>query len=111
MAIIILLGFIVFIALPSVLWMYALADVMRNDFLYSSTKIIWFVVLCCLPPLGTVLYFLIGRNQRITYYPVGKYMVFCFFILPVLLIIAYVLFSMGHMPFIPEPPRTLQFQI
>ena len=60
MAIIILLGFIALIALPSVLWMYSLADVMRNDFQNATTKIVWFVVLCCFPPFATILYFLIG---------------------------------------------------
>jgi len=111
MAIIIMLGFIALIALPTVFWMYSLADVMRNDFKNATTKIVWFVVLCCFPPFATILYFLIGRNQRITFYPVGKYMVFCFFILPALLIIAYILFSMGQMSFIPEPPKALQIQI
>jgi hypothetical protein len=37
MAIIVLLGLI---ALPSVLWMYALADVMRNDFQYFVVETI-----------------------------------------------------------------------
>jgi len=108
MAMITLLGFIALIALPSVIWLYALADVIRNDFQYFSTKVVWLVVLCCFPPLGTVLYFLIGRNQRITDYPVGRLVIFCIFILPVLLIIAYILFSLGHLTFIHEPPKVIR---
>ena len=108
MAIMMLIGFIALIALPSVVWLYALADAMRNDFRYYSTKIIWIIVLCCFPPLGTILYFLVGREQRITFYPVGRLVVFCFFILPVLMIIGYILFSLGHMTFISEPPKAIQ---
>ena len=111
MAFIILIGFIALIALPSVLWLYALADVIRNDFQYFSTKIVWIVVLCCLPPFGTLLYFLIGRNQRITYYPVGRLVAFSILILPVLLVIAYIFFSLGHLTFILEPPKAIQIQI
>jgi len=108
MAFIMLMGFIAVIALPSVIWLYALADVIRNDFKHISTKIVWIVNLCIIPPLGTILYFLIGRNQRITHYPVGKVVAFCIFILPVLMVIAYFLFSLGHLTFLPEPPETIR---
>ncbi len=111
MALIMLLMFIAVIALPSVVWLYALADAIRNDFQYVSTKIIWIVALCSFPPLGTVLYYLVGRNQRTTYYPVGRLVALCIFILPVLLVLAYILFSLGHLTFIPEPPKALQIQI
>jgi Ni,Fe-hydrogenase I cytochrome b subunit len=108
MAFIILIGFIALIALPSVIWLYALADVIRNDFKHISTKIVWVINLCFIPPLGTILYFLIGRNQRITYHPVGKLVVFCMFIIPVLMIVAYFLFLLGHLPYLPEPPETIR---
>lgn len=103
-----LMGFIALVALPSVLWLYALADVIRNDFQYFSTKIVWAAVLCLFPPLGTVLYFIIGRNQRTTYYPVGRLVAFCILIIPVLMIVTYLLYSLGHLTFIPEPPKTIQ---
>ena len=64
MATLMLIGFIAFIALPSMLWLYALADVARNAFQYFTTKIIWLIILCLFPPLGTILYFLIGRSQQ-----------------------------------------------
>jgi choline-glycine betaine transporter len=74
MAFIILMGFITLIALPSVIWVYALADVISNDFRQISTKIVWIINLCVFPPLGTILYFLIGRNQRTTITPAIKQM-------------------------------------
>ena len=103
-----LMGFIAIIALPSVLWLYALADVIRNDFQYFSTKIAWAIALFFFPPLGTILYFLIGRSQRITFYPVGRIVAFCIFIVPVLMIVFYFLYILGHLTFLPEPPKTIQ---
>jgi hypothetical protein len=104
----ILIGFIAFIALPSVLWLYALADVARNCFKDITTKILWLIILCLFPPLGTILYFLIGRNQRITYYPVGKILVIIIFIIPALMVVTFFLFSSGHLSLVPEPPETIQ---
>jgi len=108
MALIMFMGFIALIVLPSVAWIYALADVIRNDFQFYSTKIAWLIALCFFPPLATLLYFLIGRSQRITFYPVGKLVVLCIFILPALMILAYILYSFGHLTFIPEPPNSIQ---
>ncbi|MEI6305416.1 MAG: PLDc N-terminal domain-containing protein [Deltaproteobacteria bacterium] len=108
MALIMLLGFIALIALPSVIWLYALADVITNEFQYVTEKILWLIVLCFFPPLGTILYLLIGRNQRITYYPVGTIVAFCIFAIPALMIVAYLLYSLGHLTFMPEPPKTIQ---
>jgi Phospholipase_D-nuclease N-terminal len=108
MAMIILLGFITLIALPSILWLYALADIIRNEFQYFTTKMVWAVVLCLFPPLGTVLYFLVGRDQRTTHYPVGRLVFIFIFIIPALMIIAYFLYSLGHLTFFPEPPKEIQ---
>jgi hypothetical protein len=107
-AFIILMGFISFIALPTVLWLYALVDVIRNNFKHFTTKIVWIINLCVFPPLGTVLYFLIGRRQRTTDYPVGGLVVFCIFGVPILMIVGYFLFSTGYLNFIHEPPKIIQ---
>ncbi len=108
MALIILIGFISLIALPTVAWLYALVDVIRTDFKHFATKIVWLINLCIFPPLGTLLYFLIGRHQRTTCYPVGRLVVLCLFIVPILMIAGYLLFSSGHLTFIHEPPKIIQ---
>lgn len=108
MAILMLICFIGVIALPSVLWLYALADSVRNDFDPLYAKIVWIVVLCSLPPLGTLLYFLVGRSQRTTTYPVGRIVAFCIFGIPLLMVVAYFLYSLGHLTFLPDPPDTIQ---
>ena len=109
MALLFLTGFIAIIALPSVLWLYALADVIINEFGSLVTKFVWALFLCFFPPLGTLLYFLIGRSQRITFYPVGRVVVICILFVPVVMIIAYVLYSLGHFTmFMEPPPRAIQ---
>lgn len=52
------------VALPFCLWLWALVDVLKNDFA-GMNKIIWLLVLIFLPPLGLLLYLLVGRRQRI----------------------------------------------
>ncbi len=111
MAVLMLIGFIALIALPSVLWLYALADATINSFSDFGIKIVWILVLCVIPPVGTVLYFLIGRGQRTTYYPVGRVLVTGILIIPVLMIVAYFFYSLGHITFVPEPPKTIQITI
>ena len=108
MAIILLIGFVALIALPAATWLYALADVIRNEFKSVLTKIVWLTVLCFFPPFGTMLYFLIGRNQRTTYYPVGSFVIFCIFVFPALMVVAYILFILGHLTFFPVPPESIR---
>ena len=55
---------IVFIALFIVLLpVLALISVLMNDF-PSGEKLIWVLVILFLPILGSILYFLIGRDRR-----------------------------------------------
>ena len=111
MAMIMFLGFIVLFALPSIIWLYAVADVIRNEFQWTAIKFVWLIVLFVFPPFGTILYFVIGRNQRITFYPVGRLVLFCIFVVPALMVVAYLLYSFGHLTFMPDPPKTMQIQI
>jgi hypothetical protein len=42
----------------------ALISILRNSF-EGNDKLIWVLVVLLLPVLGSILYFLIGRNKRI----------------------------------------------
>ena len=53
------------LSIPAVLWLWALIDVLRNDFKDSVTKVIWLIAIIFVPFLGALLYLLIGRRQRI----------------------------------------------
>ncbi|MDR3581024.1 MAG: PLD nuclease N-terminal domain-containing protein [Oryzomonas sp.] len=101
MTLIMLLTVIALITLPSIIWLYALTDAIINTFKTFGIKIIWILALCFFPPVGTVLYYLIGRNQRRTYYPVGRLVLVFILILPIIMTIAYYLQS-------PEPETNME---
>lgn len=46
------------------LFIYALVDIIRSEF-QGNNKIIWLLVLLLLPPIGTILYLIIGRKQKL----------------------------------------------
>jgi hypothetical protein len=49
------------------LWVYCLVDVLRNAF-KKNNKLIWVLVVLCIPLLGSILYIFIGRKQRLMLY-------------------------------------------
>ena len=55
----IILGIIIF-----VFWVWALVDVLKNDF-KNNNKLIWLLTVILIPVIGVVLYVLIGRFQKI----------------------------------------------
>ena len=59
--IIILVISIVVVLLPSI----ALINILQSEFT-GNNKIIWVIIVLCLPFLGSVLYFAMGKNQKIT---------------------------------------------
>lgn len=54
--------FLGLVVLPTIL---ALVDVLRSKFSGSYNKLIWIIVILPLNVIGALLYFFIGRNQRI----------------------------------------------
>lgn len=58
-----ILFFILFIV-PFVLWIWALVDIVRSEFT-GYNKIIWLLLVIFLPVLGLILYYFIGRKQKI----------------------------------------------
>lgn len=91
MTVITLLVILAAITFPSIIWLYALADITINSFKTFGTKIIWLLTLCFFPPVGTLLYFLIGRSQRRTHYPVGRLVLICILLFPLILTTVYYL--------------------
>ncbi len=47
-----------------VLWIWALVDILRNEFT-GSNKLIWLLAVIMIPMIGMILYFFIGREQKI----------------------------------------------
>ncbi|HEY6872474.1 MAG TPA: PLD nuclease N-terminal domain-containing protein [Geobacteraceae bacterium] len=50
--------------LAFVFWLWVLIDVLRSEFA-GSNKIVWLIAVILLPLLGAVLYWFIGRDQKI----------------------------------------------
>lgn len=57
-----------FYVIPFLIVVAALVDVIRNEFEPSHNKLIWVIVIILLPVLGSVLYFFVGRNQKVQRY-------------------------------------------
>jgi hypothetical protein len=55
----------VFLFLPTLLWIIALVDILKSNFKDSNNKILWVLVVILLPVIGSILYFIIGKNQKI----------------------------------------------
>lgn len=55
---------LIFIAIPLLLWVIPLIDILKNEF-KGNNKIVWILVVLFLPVLGGILYLLIGRGQKI----------------------------------------------
>ncbi len=55
----------VFLFLPTLLWIIALVDILKSNFKDSNNKILWVLVVILIPVIGSILYFIIGKNQKI----------------------------------------------
>ena len=49
------------IALPII----ALVDIVKSNFKEENNKIMWVLIVLLLPILGTILYFVVGRGQKV----------------------------------------------
>jgi len=49
----------------AVLWLVALVDILKSEFKDGLTKVIWLILVIFLPFMGSILYFFIGRDQKI----------------------------------------------
>lgn len=55
----------VILIIPTILFLWALVDALTSEFVEKNNKIIWILVILLLPLLGSILYFTIGRNQKV----------------------------------------------
>lgn len=54
------------VGLPALIVVGALIDILRSEFNPSQNKLIWVLVAILMPVIGAILYFAIGRSQRIS---------------------------------------------
>lgn len=50
-----------------ILWLISIVDVLKSDFKGNGTKATWMITLLLLPPIGTILYQIIGTKQKTGY--------------------------------------------
>ena len=67
MASIILIAIAVFL-----IWLVTIIDIVKSDFKTNADKIVWFFIVMMIPPLGVLLYCIIGRSQKIGTEPVRR---------------------------------------
>lgn len=48
-----------------IFWIYTIVDVARNKFSDDTTKIVWLLVVIFLGLLGSLLYWIFGRSNRV----------------------------------------------
>jgi len=55
---------LIFGLLLIIFWLWALIDILRNDFEDNFIKLIWLLVVFFLSILGALLYYFIGQKQK-----------------------------------------------
>lgn len=54
-----------FVVVTLVLWVVALIDVVKSDFRGDNDKLMWTIVIVFTGFIGAIVYFVIGKDQRI----------------------------------------------
>lgn len=53
---------IALILLTAILWLWALADILRAKFETSTIKLLWIFLILIFPIIGSIVYFQFGKN-------------------------------------------------
>ena len=62
----VLILFVCFLLLvPAIFWLIALIDILQSKF-NDNDKLIWFIVVFFLPVVGTILYYVLGKKQKVS---------------------------------------------
>jgi hypothetical protein len=54
-----------FFLLPTVLWIWAIIDLLKRKFSSDANKIIWALVIIFIPIIGSLIYLIAGRNEKV----------------------------------------------
>ncbi|MCB0633811.1 MAG: PLDc N-terminal domain-containing protein [Saprospiraceae bacterium] len=49
----------------TVVWVLAIIEIVRSEFLDKDERLIWLLLVILLPAIGTILYLMIGRKKRL----------------------------------------------
>ena len=56
---------ILFAGIPFILMLVCLVDIAKSNFKDTNTKLLWIVIVLLAPLIGSLIYLVIGKNQRI----------------------------------------------
>lgn len=56
---------LLFIVLPLAITIWALIDVVKSNFEKDINKLVWIIVIICFPFFGGILYYFVGRGQKV----------------------------------------------
>ncbi|UBM60531.1 PLD nuclease N-terminal domain-containing protein [Marinilongibacter aquaticus] len=59
------LSLMISMLVPLALFIWALIDLVKAEFRQTSSKLVWFLVVLLIPFVGSILYLVIGRKQKI----------------------------------------------
>jgi hypothetical protein len=59
-----LIGMLIIIGILFGIYIFVLVDILKSEF-RGYNKIVWILLVLFLPALGTILYLLIGRKQKV----------------------------------------------
>ncbi|PHN07241.1 hypothetical protein CRP01_08165 [Flavilitoribacter nigricans DSM 23189 = NBRC 102662] len=49
----------------TLIWVLALIEIVRSEFQDKNERLVWLLLVILVPFIGTILYFAIGRKQRL----------------------------------------------
>ena len=49
----------------TVIWVLAIVEIVKSEFQDKNERLIWLLLVILLPFIGTILYLMIGRKQRL----------------------------------------------
>lgn len=55
---------VIFAIVLFLVWLVTIIDIVKSDFKKDADKIVWFLFVMIIPPIGALLYLLIGRFQK-----------------------------------------------
>ena len=55
---------VIFAIVLFLVWLVTIIDIVKSDFKKDADKIVWFLFVLIIPPIGSFLYLLIGRFKK-----------------------------------------------
>ena len=51
--------------LVSLIWMWAIIDIVKGNFKKENDKLVWLILVVAIPAIGTIMYMAYGKHQKL----------------------------------------------